>query len=55
MDQVGPVFILIANCCLMPLLFGWLGYALAKGWIRSPIAVVNRQRQTDPDDDLFET
>lgn len=50
MDQVGPFLILFGNCCLMPLVFGWLGYALAKGWIRSPIAI-SRQRQTQIDDD----
>jgi len=29
--------ILFGNCCIMPLVCVWLGYALAKGWIRSPV------------------
>jgi len=29
--------LLVGNCCLVPLLCVFLGYALAKGWIRSPV------------------
>lgn len=53
MDQIGPFFILFGNCCLMPLGCMWLGYAYAKGWIRSPIAV-DSDRRSPIDDDPFD-
>lgn len=53
MDNVGPgpFFILFGNCCLMPLACLWLGYAYAKGWIRSPIAISKRTQIDDPFDE----
>lgn len=51
MENFGPILLLVGNCCLMPLACGWLGYALAKGWIRSP---VNFNRDVSSSHDLFE-
>jgi len=53
MDSVGPYLILLGNCCFMPAICLWLGYALARGWVRSPIAVNRRPRQM-ADDDPFD-
>jgi len=35
--QIGAMLILAANCCLMPLIFTGIGFALAKGALRSPV------------------
>lgn len=56
MENATPFLVLFGNCCVMPLLFMWLGYAFARGWIRSPIALPRRgtaARAMD-DDALFD-